>query len=335
MEEVKETPETLAAAAERQAEKAQVSIPENLTFEPGNAAQDLAKMQEAANKSKMANPAPAPEPVTEPAQTEPDQSVVTPEPEPVTTEAEKSPEVVVPAKYVGKDGKVNEAAIAKSTAAAVQKLLDLEKQVGRGITQAKKGTFQVPQTEGQEANQSLKDLINKDLRDNPTDPGAVLEKWSYAIKDASKAELREELRAELMGEVQSIKEHQHATKREREMDKVASEYPQYFTAEGIARVEQVLKDNPHLWNAPEPYAEAVEKMIVADVKKGTVSQVKPNPKGVPSAPVPTGTPAARTPKKTLNLAGMSMDQIRSKLADMPAEDVAKLGNIKTLWGNQK
>lgn len=227
------------------------------------------------------------EEVTEPAQPE------------ATPQADETPEV--PAKFQTKDGKLDEGKLEKATLSAEQQLakyLELEKQLSRKaqeIGKAKKGetVYTAPQAQADPSADPFEVQIESDVQKYGA--GKTLAKLFHAAKDAAKAEM--------MAEVQEIKQYTELAKRERELREIAKNDPWVFSQQGMETLNKYRETHPWLNDSPTPWT-AAYKAYLGDqaFQQRTERQVTtPTPKNVKVPPAPI-TAAARSSAGTIDQA---------------------------------
>lgn len=258
----------------------------SMKVEPGFSGkpEDFARDMEILRQSQAAaEPATAAVEAPPAEQTEPEKPEATPQ-------APATPEI--PAKFQTKDGKLDEEKLEKASLSAEQRLaqyLELEKQLGRKaaeISKAKKGetAYTAPQPAADPNADPFEAQIEADVQ--KFGAGKTLAKLFHAAKDAAKAEM--------MAEVQEIKQSTEMAKRERELREIAKNDPWVFSEQGVETLAKYRESHPWLNDSPTPWTAAYKAYLGDEAfKQRTARQVTtPMPTNVKVPPAPI-TAAAR------------------------------------------
>ena len=272
----------------------------------GNFAEDIKRIAERQGMAIVEGVAVPKEPVQQAAPDAVAQVAPVPEPVPATAEAPAqpqeqglpeaaatpTPEAKVPQKFKTPDGQVDVEKVLKSYSEAERELKRLQNaskqlpptaqmpQAQQAGVQPQAPVVPNPYPEG-----TLEYLIHNDLQTNR--PEVVLAKLMNAAKESAKAEL--------IGEVATIKETQEAQARRVELEKIAQTDPWVLSEEGFKTLMAIRQERPWINGAPQPWTEAYY-FHKGRMQQGQGLQAStPTPQRVtaPAAPV---TPANRAPQ---------------------------------------
>lgn len=246
--------------------------------------------------------------------------------QPVQPQATATPQVTaeVPEKFKKPDGTLDVAKVEQSTLSAEQVLekykqreADLKRKINE-VNRLEKSLPPVisqapaPQTPAQpQQPQTLAQMINADLAAGMT-AGDVLAKWA----DAVRASAKEDVKREILGDVQAVKDRQEMDEKQRQLRVIGQSDPWVLTEQGMDTLFAIREKKPWLNAAPEPMEAAYRDYLATQAmsqRQGSQVQM-PNPKGA-TAPVMPAAPVNRAPvAPALNPQTLSFDQINSHLA---------------------
>lgn len=276
---------------------------------PQDFAKDMAILAGQSPAAPVAPPTPAPaQPAQPPAAATP------------AAQAETQPPAV-PEKFQNPDGTVNQERLEKSTVnveAALEKYRQKEIELRRtqnNVNRLQQGLPvppapvqpQVPTQPQQPAQgQRLADLLNAELAANPNNPGMVLEKLAYAM--------REEARNAALGQVADLQQEVELQKRDREVEAIGKHDSWVLTDQGFDTLTRIRAEKPWVNQHPNPWTQAYREHLADQAMKQRLGSVvpMPTPKGA-TAPVAPAVPTNRAPSPTPNLAGLSKEQIDAHL----------------------
>lgn len=286
-----------------------------LTFRPEDYASDLAKLA-AEQGIPPAVEAPKAEPTTI-VPVQPPQATVTPEP-PATqaTAPVTQAEVAVPDKFKAPDGTLDMDKLEKSTAnaelakanaeQAIAKYQALQKDMSRKINEAaaaknalltsiplpaidpnvKPNTQQIP----------FDQILEQDAQ--TIGLGKAMVKGIMAAKELALEEARKEF--------SSIRQVQEETDSRRQIEEIGKRDLWVYTPEGVNTLNQILTEQPYLWQALDPYVAAYRFSgrggVSAVVERSGSQVLTPTPPAKATAPVPSAVAANMTPQSpSINL----------------------------------
>lgn len=309
--------------------------PEDLTGfsgEPGNLQKDLEVL---AKKMGIEAPRAEAEPTVEIKQTV--ELPIETEPEKAEAQADQpakaetvTQETKVPDKFKNADGTVSEEKLQKSLVnveSALERYRQKEIELQRKINQVNKLQTSVPQAQQAQAQEKteaqsepmsdFEKQINEDLAKHQNNPGKVLVKLFEAARQAGKQDA--------LQEVQELRMETELSKRQRELEAIGQHDPFVLTEEGFNTLSKIREEKPWLNSSPRPWEAAYREHLADQAwKQRTNQQVKTQtPKAVTAPPAPV-TAVDRSSKTTINLAGMTKDQIREALMGQSPEKQAKV-----------
>lgn len=273
-----------------------VTPPAPLSFKDSDFAADIAKI---AAQSQQAVVVPPQEvlPITPPPPTpvQPEQATVTPQ-----AEATKE-EVVVPEKFKTPDGsidteKVNKSLLNAEEALARYAVLEKELARKRNEVKAKENAYLTPPAPTAPApvipvNANFAAQLEADIQKDGA--GVVLAKLFTAAQAAAEEKLQ--------GEISALKDTSAEARTRQQVEAIGKKDPWVYTPEGMDTLTKILDEQPYLWQAKDPY-KAAYLLHKGNVASQSHSQVlTPTPQARPSAPVPTGQAANKTPAPVIKL----------------------------------
>jgi len=245
---------------------------------------------------------------TMPAQTvqpEPTPATETPAvtPQPTATDG-ATPTPEVPEKFKTPDGKLDEEKLAKSTFhvdQALAKYLEKEKELKRKQNEVRKAEnpYLTPTTPAntpptENANLSFDKQLEADVQAQGLGP--VLAKLFTAAKDTALEEARKEL--------SPLKEGFEAATSRKQIEDIGKTDAWVYTEEGVNTLQQILAEQPYMWQASDPYKAAyLHYQGIRGVTGRVGSQVRtPTPPAKATAPVPSAVAAnPSTPAPVVDL----------------------------------
>lgn len=273
-------------------------IPEkaNLSFSDADFASDIAKLA-AESGMTIAKPEPS-APMTPP--TTPEQ----PAPQaPVTKTDEATKAVEVPDKFKAPDGSIDTAKLTKSMDNAEEmlaKYLNMEKELKRKMNEVKvkenpylnPPTPQIP-TPQIPINTDFAKQLEADMAKDGA--GVVLAKLFTAAQQAATEQAK--------AEIEAIKGKTAEMTTKAQIEAIAKNDPWVYTEEGVNTLNKILNDQTYLWGAEDPYKAAylIYKGRENVASRGVSQVLTPTPPARPSAPIPTGQAANRTPAPVVRL----------------------------------